>query len=466
MWIPARLPGPVQELPDWIYISAAYVIFLLLPMGAYAVVGLSHPGVLHVVHYLAATAYAATSLMMLWEVRAAWGRRSAPLRSDEVLPKLPFVSVIVSAYLPNEQDLIVDTILRLCAEMRVPSYRLQVILAYNTPQDLPVESAFDSFRQLNPSFMPLRVHNSRSKAENIIAALPHVRGEMTVLLDADHHPLPDAIERAYRWLIRGYDVVQGRCVVRRQDTSLLTRYLAIEFEQIYAISHTGRSLTVDSALFGGSNGYWRTSALRAISMDRRMLTEDIDSSVRALLAGYRIVHDRSVVSSELATPTLGGWWKQRLRWAQGWFQITLRYQMRIWRAASLTRGLKFYWTYLLGWREIFPILSLQIFGLLGASIIDHRPIDWFGDPFLAGSAAITMVCGPICAYGTYRVALWRTKERLRWWFVIYGMTNILYVTLKNTVAMVAILHELAGRRAWVVTDRRRQTAGAQAGITA
>lgn len=455
----AKLPAPL-------YIVAAYTFFLGVPTVLCIVIGLSRPGVLTILHYAVATAYSITALMMLFEAMVAFPRRKAARGHAETLAEMPLTTVIVSAYLPNEQDLIAETIVRLTTAMHVPSYKLQIILAYNTPDDLPVEEALASFNRLNTSFLPLRVVGSRSKAENILAALPYAEGKMTVLLDADHHPHPDAFERAYRWLLAGYDVVQGRCVVRNQKQNLLTRLISIEFEQIYGISHAGRSLSVDTAIFGGTNGYWRTSVLKEIGMDERMLTEDIDSSVRAMLAGYRIVHDRSVISTELATTTVRSWWTQRLRWAQGWFQVTLRHQIPILRCDKLSRRTKLYWAYMLAWRELFPLLSLQIFSLLIAALVIGQPIDWVRNWYLAGTTVITLAAGPLVAIAAYRIALWRTKKSLRLWFVVSAVTSLFYTTLKNMVAMVAILREFRGESPWVVTARQsvESKAKAKAGV--
>jgi cellulose synthase/poly-beta-1,6-N-acetylglucosamine synthase-like glycosyltransferase len=433
---------------------AAYLVCFFLPVSVYVFFGRSDPIVLTLVHYTVATAYAFTAVMILLEVKAAWGRRSAPIAAEAVLAKVPLVTLIVSAYLPNEQDIVAETILQLSTRMRVPTYRLQIILAYNTPNPLAVEQALEAFRRINASFIPLRVEGSRSKAENVRAALEVAEGEMTVLLDADHHLLPDAIERAYRWLERGYDVVQGRCVVRRQGDSFVSRWIAVEFEQIYAVSHAGRSIGYDTAIFGGSNGYWRTSVLKAISMDPSMLTEDIDSTLRAMLAGYRFIHDRSIISSELAPPTFSAWWHQRIRWSQGWFQVTLRHQPRIWKSDRLSRKQKFYWTYLLSWRELFPFLSLQVLALITAGVLLGR-INWFGDVYLTATFILTFASGPASTIAAYRVALWRTKERLRWWFVAHAVFNLVYTVLKNSVAMVAQMRQIFGRgHDWVVTPRK------------
>ncbi len=436
-----------------LYVLIAYGAAFGLPVLAYLLAGSWWPASLTVVHFTVATAYLVTAVMMLFETAVALPRRKATLSHEDVLPRVPLVTVIVSAYLPNERDLIAETILHLSTGLRVPSHRLQIILAYNTPEDLPVERELESFAGLSVSFTALRVAGSRSKAENVNAALALAEGEMTVLLDADHLPEPDAIESAYRWLLQGYDVVQGRCVVRNQRETLFTRYLTIEFEHMYNVAHTGRSQAFDTAIFGGTNGYWRTSVLKRIGMDAHMLTEDIDSSIRAMLGGYRLVHDRSIISSELATPRLRPWWNQRLRWAQGWLQVTLRHQSAIWRSPTLSVPTKLYWTYLLSWREIFPFLSLQVFSLLVASSLLGRSIDWLGHPYLIATAVVTLLAGPAASYATYRAALWRTKEALRGWFVIFALTTLPYVMLKNTVAMVAMMRELLGERTWRVTTR-------------
>ena len=143
--------------------------------------------------------------------------------------------------------------------------------------------------------------------------------------DADHLPEAQCFRKAWRRLAQGYHVVQGRCVIRNYAENWLTRTVAVEFDSIYAVSHQGRSNMSGTAIFGGSNGYWRRDALRDVGMNPAMLTEDIDSSVRTLLAGRRLIHDRSIVSYELAPTQPRHWFFQRKRWAQGWLEVTLAY---------------------------------------------------------------------------------------------------------------------------------------------
>ena len=60
-------------------------------------------------------------------------------------------------------------------------------------------------------------------------------------------------------------------------------------------------------------------------MNGGMLTEDIDSSMRVLEEGGKIGTDPLLVSRELATTTILHTWNQRLRWSQGWLQVSIKH---------------------------------------------------------------------------------------------------------------------------------------------
>jgi cellulose synthase/poly-beta-1,6-N-acetylglucosamine synthase-like glycosyltransferase len=65
-------------------------------------------------------------------------------------------------------------------------------------------------------------------------------------------------------------------------------------------------------------------------MDDSMLTEDIDSALRALGKNVNVVHEINALSYELALTTYQVLWKQRLRWAQGWSQASIKHVKLAW----------------------------------------------------------------------------------------------------------------------------------------
>ena len=375
----------------------------------------------------------------------AGGARHRPSRSP-----MPRCSFLVAAYLPNEQDIILDTVRHILYKVQRPAAGLELILAYNTPVDLPVEEDLQRLTQIHPELRLLRVEGSHSKAENLNAALNLVTGEITCILDADHIPAPDCFFRAWRWLERDYAVVQGRNVIRNHDHDLLAQNIAIEFETVYGISHAAKSFLTDSTIFGGSNGYWRTSVLRKIRFNPAMLTEDIDASMRTLLSGYRIVHDRSIITTELAPVDFNSFWFQRKRWAQGWLEVSLKYQRRVWKSNKFTIWQKIYWTYLLYFCVLYSLIALQILPLFLSLFLYQGNIPPSDNVYLWISTLITFSSGIYQTLVTIKISALRYPL---FYFIQHGILIFAYTTLKNMIAIVGLYDHLHGYNKWVVTPR-------------
>ncbi|MGZ4483512.1 MAG: glycosyltransferase family 2 protein, partial [Nocardioidaceae bacterium] len=331
---------------------------------------------------------------------------------------------------------------------------LQILVAYNTPRPISVEAELHEMARQDPRILPLKVENSTSKAQNVNAAMSHVKGEFVGMFDADHHPEPRAFRRAWRWLSNGYDVVQGHCVIRNGDASLVARTVAVEFESIYAVSHPGRTAMHGFGLFGGSNGYWRTSLLAGTRMHGSMLTEDIDSTLRILSSGSRIASDPALISHELAPTNVRALWKQRARWAQGWFQVSRKHLWRTFRSPHLTLRQKAGLGFLLGWREIYPWLSLQMFPVLG--YIAYRDgvghLNWLA-PALVLATLFTLAVGPAQTLFAWRLAVPELRTRTSWFWSHLLVASLCYTEWKNVVARIAQIKELVGESQWHVTPR-------------
>lgn len=369
-------------------------------------------------------------------------------RPSPIAP-VPRCSFLVAAYLPNEQNIIIETIHHLLSHIQRPADGIEVILAYNTPVDLLVEVELRRLTKQHSELRLLRVEGSRSKAENINAALNIATGEISCVLDADHHPAADCFIRAWHWIAQGYDVVQGRNIIRNYRENFLAANIALEFEQMYGISHAAKSFLTDSSIFGGSNGYWRTSVLKSIRFNPVRLTEDIDASLRTLLNGYRILHDRSIVTTELAPTSLKSFWFQRKRWAHGWLEVSLIYQRRLWRSPYFSTWQKFYWTYLLYYCELFAIVSFQLLPVL---------LSFWLVPFASREVHLYLLVASALSIfsGIYQI-LAAARVASRTYPPFYYVQHILflpfYVVLKNSIAVVAIFDYLIGNQAWVITPR-------------
>jgi len=402
------------------------------------------------------TVYLMVVLMLVVTATFIWIEAFLALRPlqppDEPGEPWPSASAIIAAYLPNEAETILETLESFLAQ-DYPA-RLQVILAYNTPKDMAIEAEFRELARRHPDFLPLRVVGSTSKAQNVNAAVGRCTGKFVGVFDADHKPDPGSFERAWRWLSNGHDIVQGHCLIRNGDDSWVARMVAVEFESIYAASHPGRAKLHGFGLFGGSNGYWRTELLRLTRMHHFMLTEDIDSTLRVINSGYRIANDPYLISRELAPTTLKQLMNQRLRWAQGWFQVSVKWFIPGITSRHLSLRQKAGMFHLLVWRELFPWFSIQVLPILAFWIHDwgFENIDWLVPIFVA-TTVYTLTVGPASVLFTYILADESIRRRRRWFVWYLPVSLFFYTGFKNLLSRWSHAKEAMRERVWRVTPR-------------
>ena len=438
-----RLRLPVQFL-------TTLLVGVGLPFGAYALLGKFGWDVSGVAYWVVMAALLVTAGTIWLEGFYALDPQRPP---DEPGAPYPSATAVIAAYLPNEAATIRSTV-EAFQRLDYPG-PLQILVAYNTPEPMAVEDDLREMARRDPRILPLEVPNSTSKAQNVNAAMSHVTGEFVGMFDADHHPEPGAFRRAWRWLSNGYDVVQGHCVIRNGDASLVARTVAVEFESIYAVSHPGRAALHGFGLFGGSNGYWRTSLLAETRMHGNMLTEDIDSTLRVLAAGAKIASDPALVSYELAPTNARALWKQRARWAQGWFQVSRKHLRLTFRSKELSARQKGGLAFLLGWREIYPWLSLQMFPVLAYTAYRDGGItqlNWLA-PSLLLATLFTLAVGPAQTLFAWRLAVPEIRERKAWFVSHLLVSSLVYTEWKNVIARIAQIKELVGESQWNVTPR-------------
>ncbi|MEM6752818.1 MAG: glycosyltransferase family 2 protein [Cyanobacteria bacterium P01_C01_bin.38] len=365
------------------------------------------------------------------------------------------VSAIIAAYLPNEKNIIIETLHHFLFHLKY-SCEYEIILAYNTPEKLEIETQLQRMSQIYPQLQVLKVEGSTSKAENLNAAINVASGEMIALFDADHHPtLEDSFDRAWHWIANGYDVVQGRCTIRNYKDTIISSLVAVEFEVIYGLCHEARSIFTNTAIFGGSNAYWRAETLKLIKFNQTKLTEDIDATLRLLTDGYKLIHDRTIIATEEAPTTFMSWWRQRKRWNQGWLECTLKYQKKMNRTKHLRKRQKVYWFYTLMYREMFSLISLQLFGLIALQFLVGE------ESTLSNSAQLlfdftffyTIFTSWVTTLGAMAV---KSQPYGSMVFLTHFLASIPYTLCKMVVTLVAWYDHIAKETSWVVTPRTQR----------
>src|SRR5450432_4430275 len=134
------------------------------------------------------------------------------------------------------------------------------------------------------------------KAGALEFGLERAKGELIAIFDADFVPQPEFL-RAVAGDFRDPKVgmVQTRWAHLNRDESLLTSVQALMLDGHHLVENRARFGSGCMFNFSGTGGIWRRAAIAdAGGWQHDTLTEDLDLSYRAQLAGWRFVYRENV----------------------------------------------------------------------------------------------------------------------------------------------------------------------------
>ena len=160
-----------------------------------------------------------------------------------------------------------------------------------------------------------------AKAGKINRALELTNEEFVVVLDPDHIPFPEFLDRVLgHFADPAIGFVQVAQAYYNQGRSFTAAAAA---EQTYAFYGPGLM-----GLYGhganvaiGANCTFRRSALLSIGGHGIGLAEDLVTAIRLHAAGWRSVYVPEIVSRGLVPEDLGSYFKQQRKWARGVHEV-------------------------------------------------------------------------------------------------------------------------------------------------
>jgi cellulose synthase (UDP-forming) len=163
-----------------------------------------------------------------------------------------------------------------------------------------------------------RPDNSHAKAGNINAALPRTEGDLVLILDADHVPMPDALDAVVGYFDDPWmAVVQTPHDFFNHDSVQHYRVGRHEQSLFYRVVCPGKDRH-GAAYWCGSAALIRRRALLAIGgVATETIAEDFHTTIRLLRHGWRSRYHDEVLVQGLAPHDLDGYLLQRDRWARG-----------------------------------------------------------------------------------------------------------------------------------------------------
>ncbi len=247
---------------------------------------------------------------------------------------LPAVTVQLPCY--NERYVIERLIDAVCA-MDYPRDRLEVqVLDDSTDATREIaQAAVARWQGLGVSIVYLhREDRSGYKAGALEAGLKVARGEFVAVFDADFLPEADFLRKTIHFFTSPQiGMVQARWEHLNREHSLLTELQSILLDGHFVIEHTARHRSGRFFNFNGTAGIWRRVTIEeAGGWQHDTLTEDLDLSYRAQLAGWRFVYLKDVVSPAEIPVEMNAFKSQQHRWAKGSIQVARKLLWRLLRA--------------------------------------------------------------------------------------------------------------------------------------
>ena len=224
------------------------------------------------------------------------------------------------------------------------------------------------------------------------------------VFDADFVPAPDFLRRLLPHLADPrVGLVQARWGHLDRDASWLTRAQAVMLDAHFRVEQVARQGAGRFFNFNGTAGIWRRACIDdAGGWQHDTLTEDLDLSYRAQLAGWRFVFDASVEVPAELPGDMRAFRSQQHRWVKGAFQTARKLLPRVW-AKAMPWTLKLESTVHLTANVVYPLLIVLV-ALMAPLLVGGAR--WPAGALLASQLALFGV-------GTLPVALFLAEGQRR-----------------------------------------------------
>jgi len=171
------------------------------------------------------------------------------------------------------------------------------------------------------------------KAGALFWGLRQASGEYVVIFDADFTPAPNFLRRTLPYFKDPkVGMVQVRWGHTNADYSLLTRLQSVFLDGHFMLEHTARNRSGAFFNFNGTAGIWRRKTIETSGgWQADTLTEDLDLSYRAQMAGWRFIFLPDVVCPGELPVDIHSYRSQQYRWAKGSMQVSKKLLLKLLR---------------------------------------------------------------------------------------------------------------------------------------
>ncbi len=259
-------------------------------------------------------------------------------RGGAPTPEPPARWPVVTVQLPifNEKY-VVERLIEAVCRLDYPRDRLEIQVLDDSTDETADLAAGIVERKRREGFRIHHLHRRRRpgfKAGALAAGLEQAEGELVAVFDADFVPSPEFLRASVpHFADPGVGMVQARWGHLNRDYSLLTRAQAILLDGHFVVEHAARHAGGCFFNFNGTAGLWRRQAIEdAGGWEHDTLTEDLDLSYRAQLAGWKFHYLPDLVVSAELPAEINAYKSQQNRWAKGSVQTARKLLATVLRA--------------------------------------------------------------------------------------------------------------------------------------
>jgi cellulose synthase/poly-beta-1,6-N-acetylglucosamine synthase-like glycosyltransferase len=196
-----------------------------------------------------------------------------------------------------------------------------------------------------------RLIKKDAKAGNINNALQKASGDICVVLDPDHAPIPEFLDRVLPYFedpsVGFVQCVQG---YGNQQESFIARGAAEQTYHFYGpMMMTMNSYGTVQAI--GANCTFRRSALDSIGGHAAGLSEDMHTAMQLHAKGWKSLYIPEILTRGLVPATLSAYYKQQLKWSRGTFELLFRTFPKLYKHFT--------------WRQKLHYFTIPLYFLLG-----------------------------------------------------------------------------------------------------
>lgn len=295
-------------------------------------------------------------MCVVWMVGGVFFSLRREGKENPEVEEYPFFSIIVPAH--DEEKIIEQTV----ESLRHQDYPAYEIIVVNDGSSDRTGSILDALVAKDPRRLKvIHLTPNSGKAQALNAGITFSKGAFLLTIDADCI-LDPMVLRWMAWhLVRFPRVgaVTGNPRVWNRS-SLLGKIQVGEYSSIIGmIKRTQRILGKVLTVSGVIAAYRKSALLDCGMFDADTVTEDIDITWKLQKKFWDIRYEPRALCWVLVPETLGGLWRQRVRWAQGGVEV-LKKHLNVWWSWRFRRLWPIYIDYFAGilWAYSFCFLVL------------------------------------------------------------------------------------------------------------